>query len=162
MCDHCGCRQVGAIGELMDEHAVLLGEGHAVRDAVRRGDRRAARELLAALAGRLDRHVRREETGLFTALREERGEVADEVAALEGEHRSLHDLIEGLDPERPDFDDRVLRFLDDLAGHAEREDVGIFPVSVVTLGAAGWRTVDEAHARIPSFLGDAPTSVPTS
>ena len=44
--------------------------------------------------------------------------------------------------------------LDDLGDHVEREDLGIFPVSVVTLGAAGWQTVDRAHAESPSFLLD--------
>ena len=144
----------------MEEHSVLLGEGHAVRDAVRRGDRRAAADLLAVLVERLDRHVRREETGLFAALRDQ-GEAAAEVDALEGEHHELHDLLAGLDPAAADFGDRVHRFLDELATHAEREDVGIFPVSVVTLGAAGWRVVDDAHERIPTFLTEQPPLAPT-
>ena len=47
--------------------------------------------------------------------------------------------------------------LDDLAAHIDREDYGIFPVSVVTLGAAGWTTVDRAHSTTPSFLLDSTT-----
>jgi len=42
--------------------------------------------------------------------------------------------------------------LADLEQHIEREDLGIFPVSVVTLGADGWDVVDRAHAAIPTFL----------
>jgi hypothetical protein len=38
----------------------------------------------------------------------------------------------------------------------EREDLGIFPVSVVTLGATGWATVDNARRGSPSFLLDIP------
>jgi len=34
-----------------------------------------------------------------------------------------------------------------LSAHIDREDLGIFPVAVVTLGASGWNTVDTAHAR---------------
>ena len=48
----------------------------------------------------------------------------------------------------------MTRLLDDLDVHVQREDLGIFPVSVVTLGATGWAIVDEAHARSPSFLLD--------
>ena len=44
--------------------------------------------------------------------------------------------------------------LDDLDTHVEREDLGIFPVSVVTLGATGWATVDDARRDSPSFLLD--------
>ena len=46
------------------------------------------------------------------------------------------------------------KLLDDLAVHVEREDLGIFPVSVVTLGATGWAIVDRAHTESPSFLLD--------
>ena len=38
--------------------------------------------------------------------------------------------------------------------HVERENLGIFPVSVVSLGASGWQVVDEAHTASPSFLLD--------
>ncbi len=44
--------------------------------------------------------------------------------------------------------------LDDLDVHVEREDLGIFPVSVVTLGATGWAVVEAAHEDSPSFLHD--------
>ena len=42
----------------------------------------------------------------------------------------------------------MTRLLDDLDVHVEREDLGIFPVSVVTLGATGWAIVDEAHSQV--------------
>lgn len=44
--------------------------------------------------------------------------------------------------------------MDHLAVHVEREDLGIFPVSVVTLGAIGWSVVEAAHEDSPSFLHD--------
>ena len=47
---------------------------------------------------------------------------------------------------------RVLALLEELEEHIEREDLGIFPVSVVTLGAAGWATVERAHRDLPTFL----------
>jgi hemerythrin-like domain-containing protein len=101
----------------------------------------------------LGRHVRREEAGVFTALRED-GEFADEVAQLEAEHEDLAAAIAGLDVAAPDLEARIRRLFDDLAEHIEREDLGIFPVSVVSLGAGGWQVVDRAHTAEPSFLRD--------
>lgn len=151
MCGHCGCQGVDAIGELRDEHVALLDEAHAVRRAVAAGDRSAAVEALTGLVGHLTRHVQREERGVFTALREQ-GDFADEVLALEGEHLALDGAIASLDPRGVDFEARVLGLLEELDEHIEREDLGIFPVSVVTLGAAGWDTVERAHAELPTFL----------
>ena len=55
-----------------------------------------------------------------------------------------------------DFAATVTQLLDDLDEHVEREDLGIFPVSVVTLGATGWAIVDRAHtvAELPARRGD--------
>jgi len=114
-------------------------------------DRPAALAQLTTLISWLTRHVEREEQGIFTALRKH-GEFADEVIALEGEHISLDATVASLDPDRDDFDATVSDLLTELDVHIEREDLGIFPVSVVTLGATGWATVEHAHAAHPSFL----------
>lgn len=155
MCDHCGCRGVGAVRELMDEHTALLDEAYAVRQRLLSGDPVGAMAGVSALVSRLRRHVRREEDGIFRALRSS-GEFLDEVDALEGEHADLEQAIALLDPGSPGFDAGVAGLLDDLAVHIDREDYGIFPVSVVTLGAAGWTIVDRAHAAAPTFLLDVP------
>ena len=151
MCGHCGCQGVDAIGELRDEHTVLLEHAHEVRRALAAGDRPAAVSRLAGLVGHLTRHVAREERGIFTALREQ-GDFAAEVEALEGEHLALDGAIASLDPQGIDFETRVLGLLEELEEHIEREDLGVFPVSVVTLGAAGWATVESAHRALPTFL----------
>ncbi len=153
MCGHCGCDGVDAIGELRDEHLALQEQAHGVRRALGDGNRKAARDRLAHLVADLVRHVQREERGVFTALREQ-GEFAQEVAALEGEHVAIDEAIGSLDPDSPGFDTAALRLLADLDEHIEREDLGIFPVSVVTLGAAGWATVERAHAEHPTFLSE--------
>ncbi len=137
----------------MDEHTALVDQADHVRRGLSSGDPVAAKELLADLVRHLDRHVQREEDGIFRALRTA-GELLEEIGALEGEHRALEATITGLDVDSPDFDARVTSLLDDLSGHIDREDYGIFPVSVVTLGAAGWAIVDRAHASSPSFLLD--------
>ena len=153
MCEYCGCREIAPVAELMDEHSALVDQAHHVRRVLSSGDNTAAMAQLALLLARLDRHVRREEAGIFQALRAS-GEFLDEIDALEGEHRDFAATIAGLDSGSADFAVCVTRLLDDLDVHVEREDLGIFPVSVVTLGATGWEIVDVAHTRSPSFLLD--------
>jgi hemerythrin-like domain-containing protein len=157
VCEYCGCRGVPPIAELMEEHDVILVDAHEVRTALRTGDRAEVVERLRRLASHLDPHVRREEQGIFTALRDQ-GDWADEVAQLEGEHRGLDSAIADLDVLAPDFDRDVLALLLELERHVERENLGIFPVSVVTLGAAGWELVERARDEIPTFLPDVPRS----
>ncbi len=154
MCDYCGCNGVAPIRELMDEHEALMAEADAVREALGVGDHALAAVRIGHLAGHLDRHVRREEAGVFTAMRD-KGEFLDELSELETEHRDFDALIAALDAEAPDFADVVSKMLADLDEHVEREDLGIFPVSVVTLGADGWKVVEQARSDSPSFLLDA-------
>ena len=153
MCEHCGCRGVPPIAELMDEHLALLDEAHHVRRALGEGDRSAASAHLDDLVSHLAQHVRREERGVFAALRAD-GEFVEEVDRLEGEHRGFDAAIAALDLDAADLEGRVARLLGDLDDHVERENLGVFPVSVVTLGAAGWELVDRAHAETPTFLQD--------
>ncbi|MDX6302061.1 MAG: hypothetical protein QOF53_3275 [Nocardioidaceae bacterium] len=125
------------IAELMDEHTELVEPADRVRQDLASGDPAAAMARLATLVAHLDRHVHREEDGIFRALRDV-GEFVDEVDALEGEHRDLEATIVDLDSGSPDFGATIARLLGDLDEHVERENLGIFPVSVVNLGAAGW------------------------
>ena len=155
MCEHCGCRGIEPIAELMDEHYALLDEGHAVRRSMSAGDRATAMEHLARLVEHLDRHVRREEDGVFAALRAQ-DEFVEEVDQLEKEHRGFDEAVEGLDPDGPELERLVSDLLRELDEHVERENLGIFPVSVVTLGARGWEMVEEARRAHPTFLDQAP------
>jgi hemerythrin-like domain-containing protein len=151
MCEYCGCRGNDAIAELMDEHYALLDEAHLVRHAMAAGDREGALTHLRSLVGHLDTHVRREEEGIFTALRDQ-DEYVEEVELLEKEHSAFDAAIADLDPESPDFEQAVSMLFVELDEHVERENLGIFPASVVTLGAQGWQKVDQARTRHPSFL----------
>lgn len=153
MCEYCGCRGVPPIAELMDEHAALVDEASHVRHDLASGNPAAAMGRLTSLVTRLNRHVQREEDGIFRALRQE-GEFLDELDQLEADHRRFEATISELDIDSADFTARVTRMLDDLAVHVERENLGIFPVSVVTLGSEGWTTIDQAHTKSPSFLLD--------
>jgi len=137
----------------MDEHTALVDQAGRVRGDLGTGNTVAAMGRLTALVGHLDRHMRREEAGIFSAIRRS-GEFIDEIDELEGEHRDFAGAIAALDVDAGDFTARVTALLDDLEEHVEREDLGIFPVSVVTLGASGWQIVDDAQAASPSFLLD--------
>jgi hemerythrin-like domain-containing protein len=143
----------------MDEHEALTGQAYGVRQGLRFGDLATAVSRLTELVAHLQRHVQREEDGIFLALRSN-GEFLDEVDSLEGEHGELEKAIAILDHRASDFPAAVTRLLDDLDAHIAREDYGIFPVSVVTLSAEGWTIVDRAHADSPSFLLDAPHQGP--
>ena len=156
MCDYCGCNGVAPIRELMDEHEALMDEAHELRQALTHGDQARTLSLLARLAGHLDRHVHREEAGIFAALRD-KGEFLEELSDLEAEHRQFDTATSTLHTVGPDFADRVNKMLDGLGEHVEREDLGIFPISVVTLGAAGWQAIETAHAESPSFLLETPS-----
>jgi hemerythrin-like domain-containing protein len=137
----------------MDEHLALLDLGGDVRRHRVAGDRAAALAGLEVVGRLLDRHVGREERGVFTALKEQ-GDFVEAVEELEDEHLSFDAQLAALDPAADDFGDRVLELLEELSLHIAKENLGIFPVAVVTLGASGWETVGRAHEAEPSFLAD--------
>ena len=157
MCEHCGCRGVEPIAELMDEHLALLEIAGDVRRHLTAGDRVACAAAVDRLADRLTRHVGREERGVFAALRDQ-GDFVDAVEELEHEHVTFDAALADLDAEAPDFGRRVHALLDELSEHIDKENLGVFPVAVVTLGARGWETVGAAHDAEPSFLAEPVTA----
>jgi len=151
VCEYCGCRQIAPLAELMDEHLALLDAAADVETALSHRDHGTAVAGLRRLSDLLDQHARREEDGVFAALRAS-GEFLDEVAELEQEHQDFRDGMGALDPGDPGFAERAGAMFRHLSDHIDKEDLGIFPVSVVTLGASGWDIVARAHATQPSFL----------
>lgn len=145
VCEHCGCRGVEPIAELMDEHLDLLDHAGEVRRLLDHGDLDAAWARLGVLSDLLVRHVRREEAGIFTALKEQ-GDFAAAVAELEDEHTSFDELLSDLDRSAPTLRADLERLFAELTEHIDKENLGIFPVATVTLGADGWNTVARAHA----------------
>ena len=151
MCEHCGCREVEPLAELMDEHFVLLDVAGQVRRGLKAGDAPAAVEALAWLEQLLGQHVGREERGVFAAMKEQ-GDFAYAVDELEQEHVSFDQRLSSLAPAAAGFADEVLALLAELREHIDKENLGIFPVAVVSLDGTGWETVSRAHAEQPSFL----------
>ncbi|REF37841.1 hemerythrin domain-containing protein [Thermasporomyces composti] len=144
MCEYCGCRQVEPIAQLMDEHFALLDLGGAIRRALRDKGGGAATELLQEFRELLHRHVRLEERGVFAAMKAE-GEFVDQVLELEQEHDDLEQALAELDLTDGNVVEVVDRLLAELSEHIDRENLGIFPVAVVSLGATGWEIVTRAH-----------------
>ena len=145
MCEHCGCRGVEPIAQLMDEHFELLEISDRIREPLAAGDHAATLELLAQLRAILVPHGTREERGIFAALRDQ-GEFVEAGDAREGEHASFEATRDALDPASATFAADVRRMLAELAEHIDQENLGIFPVAVVTLTNTGWDTVAAAHA----------------
>ena len=146
MCEYCGCRGVEPIAALMDEHYTLRDLAGDLRRALLSGDLEWARRLKGELVALLTTHVGLEEAGVFAALREQ-GDFVAEVELLEGQHVDLDRAFADLDLHAPAAASLLDRAVAQLSEHIDREDLGIFPVAVVTLGASGWHTVDRAHTR---------------
>lgn len=151
MCEYCGCRQIEPLAELMDEHLALLDLAGDVRRHLVDARLEEALTLLQRAGTLLDQHARREEDGIFTALRET-NEFVDELDDLTGEHGDFHVRIAALGLSDTRLAASIDALLTELTEHIDREDLGIFPVSVVTLGAAGWDLLSRVHAEQPSFL----------
>jgi hemerythrin-like domain-containing protein len=154
MCEYCGCRQIEPLAELMDEHLALLDVAGEVRRDLEHRRLDEAVAGLRRLSALLDRHARREEDGVFTALRE-LGEFGDEVDELTAEHAEFHRRLGELGDDSPTLKQDAEALFAHLTQHIDREDLGIFPVSTVSLGARGWDLVAAVHDAQPSFLADA-------
>jgi hemerythrin-like domain-containing protein len=128
----------------MDEHAELLEIAGDIGRNLADGERGEADRGLLVLELRLGEHVDREERGIFAALRDQ-GDFVDAVDDLEAEHVAFDSELEDLAPGAEDFDERVGRLLRELSDHIDKENLGIFPAAVTTLGAAGWDIVSRAH-----------------
>jgi hemerythrin-like domain-containing protein len=149
VCEYCGCRQVEPLADLMDEHLHLLELVGDLRRLLVHGDRVAAAGLRTRIVDLLAAHTGREEAGVFAALRAQ-GDYIDAVDELEGEHVTLDGAFASLDLDDPGAVDALDRVVADLSDHIDKENLGVFPVAVVTLGASGWGMVERAHERSSS------------
>lgn len=141
MCSYCGCHSIGIIGRFTAEHDELINVTGLLRRAVREG-RTDVGELVDDVAHLLRPHTDAEEIGLFTVLR--RDEDFDEhIAHLCSDHVELDDLLARI---RAGETDLVDRFDADLRAHIQREENGLFPASLTTLGGQEWAEVDALTA----------------
>ena len=118
------------------ERASDLGD-HAIR-AIDQGDHGAAGEFIEAMARELERHWKGEENGIFRVMAAREEQYADYVAPLIVEHHELAELLAAADVSDPADQQRLRVAFEQLTEHISKEEDGLFPASVVTMGGAEW------------------------
>ena len=138
MCHYCGCRSMLLIRDYVAEHERATDLGDDAIRAIDQGDVYAAREFISAMADALERHWKGEENGLFRVMAAREQDYADYVAPLIVEHRELAQLLATVDVSDPADQQRLRVAFEQLDEHISKEEDGLFPASVVTLGGAEW------------------------
>lgn len=142
MCSYCGCRSIGIIGRFSTEHDELINATGLLRRAVAAGRTDEVVALVDDVARLLRPHTDAEEVGLFAVLRREE-DFTGHIDTLCSEHVGLDDLLTRV---RAGETELVDRFDTELRAHIQREENGLFPASLITLGGAEWDEVDELTA----------------
>ena len=138
MCDHCSCRQFGPIADLTAEHEVILelawqlAENHDERSP----ERLAVRDELLVL---LDRHVLKEEAGLYPELLLSGDLPATDCDELEDEHVTVHAALVAAKFDRRDFYA--------LAAHVEQEEMELFPAAMFAFDDDVWDRLTDLQVR---------------
>ena len=138
MCHYCGCRQIPLIRDFIAEHEEVSALGAKAMRELGHGDVAQAQSDVERMRALLASHWRGEEDGVFRAMAAADQSYADYIAPLKDEHRELGAFLAGIDPTDPGHVARFRRGLVDLAEHIAREEDGLFPATLVTLGGADW------------------------
>lgn len=152
MCEYCGCQAVPAVEALTREHDLVVNLIGGVRAAHAAGDMPGMAVLVGRIAAVLGPHTAVEEEGLFPALV---ADFPDHVAALHVEHRRIEAVLDeaasGV-PADPGWPVRLLETLSMLREHILKEQDGVFPAALATLGPADWDVVDAVRSRVGTLL----------
>lgn len=150
MCEYCGCQAVPAIDELTREHDVAVTLIGQVRNAHAAGDAARMAVLARQIAEVLGPHTEVEEQGLFPALA---ADFPDHVAALHAEHRRVETVLAEAATGTPTdqaWPARLMETLKMLREHILKEQDGVFPAALASLGPAEWDAVDAVRSRVGS------------
>lgn len=146
MCHYCGCRQIPLIRDYIAEHEQVLHLGHRALEEIGRGAHVAAQRTVAEMRGELRAHWQGEEEGVFALMRGDQLYRAH-IEPLIVEHRELDEILRVLDVRDPD-DFVVLRDqVEELHLHIEKEEDGIFPVTLVEFSGPEWDAAIDAWER---------------
>jgi len=137
MCHYCGCRQIPLIIDFIAEHDAATSLAAAAIASIDAGDLEGARGLLDKLAGDLRAHWAGEEHGLFEVMGQS-DEYADYIAALVKEHRELEMLLDAVDLTREGDRAALRAAIDELAPHIRKEEDGLFPAALISMGGDDW------------------------
>jgi hemerythrin-like domain-containing protein len=152
MCEYCGCQALATIDELTREHDLVVNLIGEVRAANTVPDAARAASLARQIAAVLRPHTEVEERGLFPAL------LADfpcHVASLQNEHRRIEAVLaeaEAGAPEDPAWPGRLAEVLVLLREHILKEQDGVFPAALATLGSADWEAAEAIRSRVGGLL----------
>lgn len=148
MCEYCGCQALDTIDELTREHDLVLNLMGQARAAQTGADTAQMAALARQISTALGPHTEVEEQGLFPALT---GEFPDHVASLMAEHRrveaALGEAAAGT-PADPAWPARFAEALALLREHIFKEQDGVFPAALATLGAADWEAAEAVRSRV--------------
>ncbi|UQU67833.1 hemerythrin domain-containing protein [Couchioplanes caeruleus] len=148
MCEYCGCQSVTAIEELTREHDEVVAMIAEVRTAHAAGDVARMAELARAISTVLEPHTVVEEEGLFPLLTDD---FPDHVAALRDEHRRVEAVLGAAAtgvPADGAWPEDLIATLEVLREHILKEQDGVFPAALTTLGGSDWDTVDAVRSRV--------------
>ncbi|KGN37549.1 hemerythrin domain-containing protein [Knoellia subterranea] len=150
MCSYCGCRDIGPIGRLHEEHVVIMNLMGEVRRAVERDDLAGAVAHLERLIPVLAVHDAVEEVGVYPAMSAVPA-LEDKVAVLFDEHDDLDGTLDrALDALRdggPGAIDwpGVLGAFDTLWEHIDHEENGMFPAAAIALDPQQWEHAEQVR-----------------
>ena len=156
MCEYCGCQAVTAIDELTREHDVVVAMIGEVRAAHGEADSGRMAALARQISTVLRPHTEVEEQGLFPLLADE---FPEHVAALREEHREVEAVLGAASagtPADPAWPGRLIDTLELLRDHILKEQDGVFPAALTSLGGADWDAVDAVRARVGTELPAGP------
>ena len=152
MCEYCGCQALSAIDELTREHELVLSLISDVRTAQRNGDMSRMADLARQIASVLGPHTAVEEQSLFPALA---SDFPDQIAVLAAEHQSVDAVLAEASAGSPDdatWPDRLITTLVLLRQHIFKEQDGVFPAALASLGTSEWEAVEAARIRTGTRL----------
>ena len=155
MCDYCGCQEVRAIADLTAEHDRIVTLSGEARRALHTGALDLAAARARDITAVLGPHTLVEEGALFPAMAEEYGE---HVNGLLDEHRVIEGVLaraEDGTPTDPAWPGLLGRALTLLREHILKEQDGLFPAALATLGPAQWDEVDAVRDQVDAAAGGA-------
>jgi hemerythrin-like domain-containing protein len=152
MCEYCGCQSVPAVELLTSEHDAVVNLIGEVQRALSSGDLDGAAERTRRISTVLGPHTRVEEDALFPPMA---ADFPDHVASLRAEHSRIERVLAesaATTPGDPGWPARLDGALHTLRDHILKEQDGLFPAALASLGPAEWEAVDEVRRQAGTAL----------
>lgn len=144
MCDHCGCRELPPIGELMGEHDRIMNLAWRIVEDPDAVDEHG-NPLKPELRRLLEMHAIKEERALYPLLIASGDMESEDRAAFEREHEELLALVDG-----DTFDAEGSNVL---AAHIESEENDLFPSTMFAFDDEDWDRMNRVSRELFSEFG---------